>query len=281
MRLGGKMNHGIASAHGSFQSRRITNVTPHKPVVRMRGGGLEIRQVSGICQLVIINDRVSLVRRKNVANEIGADESRATCYKHLHGLRFRGATATPFSSLTLLAPLCATRLFARRSDSNVPASVHHPSRKNQALVFEILGFSSMKPSGRGELEITEVKCRSRNRLDLKEVSDAERFGVAKDNANRMTISKIFRQAKCFRDSALSFLILIRVVYVLQVKIASIAKETEKISGVVPAGDQQNFRDARVHESLDGVIHHRLVVYGKQVLVRDFRQWFEPTARATS
>jgi hypothetical protein len=38
---------------------------------------------------------------------------------------------------------------------------------------------------------------------------------------------------------------------------------------------------RVHESLDGVIHHRLVVDEKQVLIRDFRQWFEPAARATS
>jgi hypothetical protein len=37
----------------------------------------EIREVPGVCQLVIVDDGVSLPQGKNVANEIGTNESRA------------------------------------------------------------------------------------------------------------------------------------------------------------------------------------------------------------
>ncbi len=54
------MNDGVTAAHGSFQSRRITDVTSNKRVVRMRGDGVEIREVPGIGQLVIVDDGVPL-----------------------------------------------------------------------------------------------------------------------------------------------------------------------------------------------------------------------------
>ena len=44
-----------------------------------RGDGVEIREVPGVCQLVIIDDGI-LLFRKNVANEIGTDESSATSH---------------------------------------------------------------------------------------------------------------------------------------------------------------------------------------------------------
>jgi hypothetical protein len=76
---GGEMNHSITVTHGSFQSRRITDVALHKRVVGTPGDGVEIREVPGVCQLVIIDDGI-LLFRKNVADEIGTDESSATSH---------------------------------------------------------------------------------------------------------------------------------------------------------------------------------------------------------
>jgi hypothetical protein len=42
MGFGRKVNHCVAAAHGSFQSRRITDVTAHKCLVRMIRDGVEI-----------------------------------------------------------------------------------------------------------------------------------------------------------------------------------------------------------------------------------------------
>ena len=54
------MNYGVATAHGRFERRRITDITSHKRVIGMLGDRLEIREIPGIRQFVIINDGVSL-----------------------------------------------------------------------------------------------------------------------------------------------------------------------------------------------------------------------------
>ncbi len=95
----------------------------------------------------------------------------------------------------------------------------------------------------------------------------------------MTIGKIFRQAERFSDAALS--LLVGIVQMFQAEITSIAEKTQKISRVFPACHQENFLNACVDESLDRVIHHRLVVHRKQVLICDPRQRIEPAARSAS
>ncbi len=55
---------------------------------------------------------------------------------------------------------------------------------------------------------------------------------------------------------------------LETEILAIAEKPEKIAGIFAAGDQQYFFDTGVDESLDGVIHHRLIVDRQQVFVGD-------------
>ena len=87
--------------------------------------------------------------------------------------------------------------------------------------------------------------------------------------------EIFRQAKGFGDAAFAFLI--GVIDVLQPEVAAIAQQAQEIAGILAAGDQQDFLDPRVHQSLDGVIHHGLVVDRKQMLIGDAGQRIEPAA----
>ena len=64
-----------------------------------------------------------------MTNEIRADEPGATGDEKFHcdGSVRASAFAAEWL-LSLFAPVLATRLFARSRDSNVPASVHQPSR---------------------------------------------------------------------------------------------------------------------------------------------------------
>src|SRR5216683_579074 len=89
----------------------------------------QIREVSGVRQFVVVDDLVSLVEGEDVADEIGTDKSGAAGYKDFHRPVSFGATSCDSRSWDILfAPVSATRVLARSSDSNVPASVHQPSR---------------------------------------------------------------------------------------------------------------------------------------------------------
>ncbi len=90
--------------------------------------GFQIRQISGVCQFVEVDDLVILVEGEDVPDEIGADKSGAAGNKDFHRPVSFGATNCGSRSWgTLFAPVSATRLLARSRDSNVPASVHQPS----------------------------------------------------------------------------------------------------------------------------------------------------------
>ena len=128
MRFGRKMDNRVAATHGHFERLGITDVAFCKCVIGMACDRIEIGEVSGIGQVVVIDDGMASASSKDMANEVGADESRATGNQDFHEAPFRAATARQVSSLSLLAPVSATRLLASRSDLKVPASVHHPSR---------------------------------------------------------------------------------------------------------------------------------------------------------
>src|SRR5258708_30132687 len=95
----------------------------------MLGTRMKVCQIAGVAQLIVVDDRAILSGSQHIANEIRAYEPRSTGDKNLHRAASRFSTRSAGSSLEiLLAPVSATRLLARNSDSNVPASVHQPSR---------------------------------------------------------------------------------------------------------------------------------------------------------
>ena len=103
--------------------------------------------------------------------------------------------------------------------------------------------------------------------------------VAEDDADRLAGGEILRQTQGFGNAAFAFLI--GIIQMLQPKIAAVSQQAEKISGIFSARDEKDFFDSRIHERLDGVIHHWLVINGQEMLVRDPREWIQPTARSTS
>jgi hypothetical protein len=68
--------------------------------------------------------------------------------------------------------------------------------------------------------------------------------------------------------------------VFETEIAAVSEEAQKITGVFSSGNQQDFVNTGIHESLDRVIHHRLVVDWQQMLVRHSRERIQPASRAT-
>src|SRR4029077_2746696 len=103
--------------------------------------------------------------------------------------------------------------------------------------------------------------------------------VPENHTGRLSPGKKLGQAKGLGYTA--FAILISVVQMLQIEVAAVAEQAQKIAGIFAARDEENFLNAGIHECLDGIIHHRLVIDRKQVLVSDAREWVEPASRSAS
>ncbi len=119
-----KMHNGVGScdAIGNF---RGTHVQREEFKARVRQCGAQILQVAGVGKFIDDDNRVVGVFAQPVMHEIRADESRAACNRNAHGYRVPPAT---LASSVAFAAFSRTKLLALHSDSNVPASVHQPSR---------------------------------------------------------------------------------------------------------------------------------------------------------
>src|SRR5262249_35579429 len=93
--------------------------------------------------------------------------------------------------------------------------------------------------------------------------------VTQDHADRPTVRKMLRQAERIRDPAFS--LLIGVVDVLEAKILATAKKPQEVTRAVPSRNQENVRDACIHQGLDGIKDHRSIVNRQQVFVRHPRE----------
>src|SRR5467141_2619974 len=60
----------------------------------------------------------------------------------------------------------------------------------------------------------------------------------------------------------------------QPKIPTVSEQPQKVSSVFSAGHEKDFLYPRIHKRLDGVIDHRLVIDGKQMLVCHSGYWKE-------
>ena len=90
--------------------------------------GLQVGKISRVGQLVEIDDAMIFAERKHMADEIRTDKARPTGDEYFHEADSRRVPTLRCGPDGLFAPVSATKLFARSKDSNVPASVHHPSR---------------------------------------------------------------------------------------------------------------------------------------------------------
>ena len=102
---------------------------------------------------------------------------------------------------------------------------------------------------------------------LRHVPDASLDDVvAQDDANGTTVGEVFGQTQRVRDSAFAFLV--GVVQVLQAEFLAVSQQAKKITRIPAARHHQDLAYARIHQRLDGVVNHRLVVDRKQMLVGD-------------
>src|SRR5439155_12096894 len=121
----------------------VADVAVNEPVPGMVFETGQVLQVAGVRQLVQVEDVVAGVVAQDVAYEVGADEPGPSRDQKTHdgspfsGCRGMGAFKIGYCVSTALAAsfcaLCATRLLASRSDSKVPASVHHPERMSNCI----------------------------------------------------------------------------------------------------------------------------------------------------
>ncbi len=101
--------------------------------------------------------------------------------------------------------------------------------------------------------------------------------VAQDDANGAAVGEMFGQAQRVRDSAFAFLI--SVVQVLQSEFFAVGQQAQKIARIPAARHHQDLPYARIHQRLDGVVNHRLVVDRKQMLVGDLGEREHAASRA--
>ena len=89
------------------------------------------------------------------------------------------------------------------------------------------------------------------------------------DADALAVGEMLGQRQRVRDAAFAFLI--GVVQMLQAELAAVGQQAQKIARIPAAGDDQNLSNARIHQRLDGVVNHGLVVNRQQVLVGDLGQ----------
>ena len=86
------------------------------------------------------------------------------------------------------------------------------------------------------------------------------------------------QGQRIGDAALA--LLIGVVQVSEPELLAIGKQAQEITRVLSASNQQDVADSGVHQGLDRVKDHGLVVDGKQVFVGDLGQGEQTASGST-
>ena len=101
--------------------------------------------------------------------------------------------------------------------------------------------------------------------------------VAQDHADRFAVGEMLGQAQRVGDAA--FALLVGVVQMLQTEFLAIRQQAQEIAGIPPARHHQDLPNTRIHQGLDGVVNHGLVVDRKQVLVGDLGEGKQSAARS--
>jgi hypothetical protein len=85
------MNDGLAADHGSFEGGRIADITLDESVVRIARDGIQVCEVTGVGQVVVVNDGLVRGRVQEMSDEIRSDEAGAPGDENFH----RAGTSPP------------------------------------------------------------------------------------------------------------------------------------------------------------------------------------------
>src|SRR5258707_15622911 len=133
MAFRGKMDHCVAT-FGGFGNFRIANVHAEELHAADLQNSFKVFQVSRVSKLVKDHQLIGWVIAQHSVNKIRAYESRSSGHQDLHS-RSAPLEANAAPSVDAAFSLNSrTRLLARQSDSNVPASVHQPSSVSWVMV---------------------------------------------------------------------------------------------------------------------------------------------------
>ena len=101
--------------------------------------------------------------------------------------------------------------------------------------------------------------------------------VAQHDADFVALGPGLGQPQRIGDAGFSFLI--GEAELLQAELLAVLQQAQKIAGVVPAGDDQDVANAGIHQRLQRIEDHGLVIHRQQVLVGDTSQWIQTRADA--
>ena len=93
--------------------------------------------------------------------------------------------------------------------------------------------------------------------------------VAQNHADLLAVREMFGQRQRVGDTAFTFLV--SVIQVFQPEFPAVGQQPQEVPGIAAPCHHHDLLDAGVHQGLDGVINHRLVVDRQQMLVGDLRQ----------
>ena len=85
-----------ATTIGCFEGRIMVSSalgSDRKGIARVVGNALEVGKIPSVRQLVVVDDLIALVQRKNVADKIRSDKARASGDKELHRTTSRSPEA--------------------------------------------------------------------------------------------------------------------------------------------------------------------------------------------
>src|SRR5271156_863972 len=102
------MNYRVAASQSLLHCGCIANVASDEGVARILRNRFQIGKIAGIGQLVVVDDRITLLQSKDMTEKVRADESGADCDEDLHRVTScRAATAPRPPCANLFAPVLA------------------------------------------------------------------------------------------------------------------------------------------------------------------------------
>src|SRR4029078_9364067 len=100
--------------------------------------------------------------------------------------------------------------------------------------------------------------------------------VSEDQAGRPSLQEFAGHENGARNPVGLWLLGIRK---LQAPLRALAKESTKSGQIIRRGNDQDVTYAGEHQHRQGIIHHRLVVQGQELLRYGFRDWMKPRGPA--
>src|SRR5215213_9929668 len=103
--------------------------------------------------------------------------------------------------------------------------------------------------------------------------------VAEHDADWTTGSEVFYERECVGDPTFAFLV--SVVEMFETERFPVTEEAQELARGAATCDNHDVSDTRIHEGLNRVIDHRLVIDWQQMFVCDRGEWTQSRPQTTS